>query len=340
MGMSRPRPGRIPPLNSLRAFEVAARHLSFTRAADELCVTQGAISRSVKALENYLGEPLFRRTARGLALTERSEPFARRLTEGYSLLSEATDSFLGVTASPVLTVRTYTSFMIGFLMPNLPEFQVAHPQIKVRLVSLTDRTNLAREQVDVRIRYGRGQWKDVSSTLLFHDRLRPVCSPKLLDPAKRPYPIEIIRDHQLLHQHLRLGDWPDWLSKVGGDDIQPKSEVVFDESSLVYQGAIDGVGIAMAQKAFFQREIADGRLVEPFDEELTRDLGYYLTVPNNRRDCEHVRLFRKWLLETIQEAGLTDAAQIPQRGVKLPEAMAGLVGRVHPGGAPGNFHAS
>ena len=286
MGMSRPRLGRIPPLNSLRAFEVAARHLSFTRAADELCVTHGAISRPVKALENYLGEPLFKRTARGLALTERSEPFAQRLTEGYALLSEASDAFLGVTASPVLTVRTYTSFMIGFLMPNLPEFQVAHPQIKVRLVSLTDRTNLAREQVDVRIRYGRGQWKDVSSTLLFSSPATDLRL-KLLDPAKRLIPSKSFRDHLLLHQHLRLGDWPDWLSKVGGD-IQ-RGDVVFDRSASCIKA--HWTSASPWREGDFQREIADGRLVEPFDE-ATRDLGYYRRS-HSRRDCEHVHLFRK-----------------------------------------------
>lgn len=309
MGTGMSRAGRIPPLNSLRAFEVTARHLSFTRAADELFVTQGAVSRSVKALEDYLGEELFRRSTRGLVLTERSETFARRLTEGYGVLSDATNEFLGITPPPVLTVRTYTSFMLGFLMPNLPEFQVAHPEVKVRLVSLTDRTTLARDQVDVRIRYGDGQWPDVSSTLLFHDRLRPVCSPRLLDPAKRPYPIEIISEHQILHQRLRRDDWAEWLGLVGAGGIRPRSEVVFDETSLVYQGAMDGVGIAMAQKAFFQREIADGRLFEPFEEELTRDLGYYLTVSHNKRDCENVRLFRTWLQSSIRKAGLADDAQ-------------------------------
>lgn len=300
---------RIPPLNPLRAFEVAARHLSFTQAADELCVTQGAVSRSVKALEDYLGEPLFERTGYGLALTERSEAFAMRLSDGFVRLSEATDEFLGVQPPPVLTVRAYTSFLIGFLIPNLPDFQVRHPDIKVKLISATDSTEFGRDQVDVRIRYGRGHWKNVDSTLLFQDELRPVCSSKLLDPARRPYSIDILKNHVLLHQELRRADWPCWLGLMGAEGLTPRDHLVFDELSVVYQSAISGVGLVMAQKAYFQREIADGHLFEPFDGVLRRDLGYYLTVPHSRREAHHVRIFKKWLLDTLAAAGVGERAQ-------------------------------
>jgi LysR family glycine cleavage system transcriptional activator len=288
----------------LRAFEVAARHLSFTHAADELCVTQGAISRSVKALEDYLGESLFERTGHGLALTERSEALALKLSDGFSRLAEAADEFRGVQQAPVLTVRTYTSFLIGFLIPNLPDFQVRHPDIKVHLVSATDSAEFAREQADVRIRYGRGHWKNVESTLLFHDEMRPVCSPALLDPAKRPYPVSELARHVLLHQELRRADWPDWLAMVGAGELKPRDNLVFDELSVVYQAAIAGVGMVMAQSAYFRRELKEGRLFEPFDPVLTRDLGYYLTIPSNRCDCVHVRLFKRWLIETLARAEL------------------------------------
>jgi DNA-binding transcriptional LysR family regulator len=290
-------------LNPLRAFEVAARHLSFTHAADELSVTQGAISRSVKALEDYLGEPLFERTGHGLALTERSEALALKLSDAFMQLSQAADEFRGIQSSPVLRVRAYTSFLIGFLIPNLPRFQVNHPQIKVRLVPETDSAEFARDNTDVRIRYGRGHWKNVDSTLLFRDSLRPLCSRALLDPAKRPYPVEELRRHVLLHQELRQSDWPEWLSMVGSPELAPRDNLTFDELSVVYEAAIAGVGMVMAQRAYFQRETADGRLFEPFDPVLTRDLGYYLTTPANRRDWTHVRLFKRWLLEEIEKTG-------------------------------------
>jgi DNA-binding transcriptional LysR family regulator len=299
---------KIPPLNPLHAFEVAARHLSFTDAAEELCVTQGAISRSVKALEDYLGEPLFERTGHGLMLTERGQAFSVRLTEGFTQLAQAADEFGGRHSPRILTVRTYTSFLIGFLIQHLPDFQVRHPDIKVHLVSATDTAEFTREQVDVRIRYGRGHWKDVESTLLFRDTVRPVCSPNLLDPSKRPYPIDILREQVLLHQELRKPDWGHWLGMAGAAEIEPRDNIVFDELSIAYQAAIAGLGLVMAQEAYFRREIAEGKLFAPFDEVLTRDCGYYLTVPMIRRDCPHVRAFSRWLLQMIEE-GRARAAQ-------------------------------
>jgi len=301
---------KMPPLNPLRAFEVAARHLSFTHAADELCVTQGAISRAVKSLEEYLGEPLFERTSQSLALTERSQAFALKLSNGFMRLAEAADEFRGVHAPPVLTVRSATSFTVGFLVPNLVDFQVRHPEVRVRLLSAEDCAESARETADVRIRYGRGQWKNVDSTLLFHDALRPLCSPSLLDPAKGPYPVEELRKHILLH-HLGKSDWPKWLAAAGDAELRPSENLVFDELSVVYQAALSGAGIMMAQRAYFRRALATGCLFEPFEPVLTQDLGYYLTVPTDRRDAPHVRIFKQWLLEVLAKAGVGDERQAP-----------------------------
>ncbi len=302
---------RMPPLNPLRAFEVAARHLNFTSAAEELCVTQGAVSRSVKTLEDFLGQALFERTGHGLALTEESEALAHKLSSAFASMAEAADEFRGIQASPVLTVRTYTSFLIGFLIPLLPEFQIRHPEIHVRLISASDHADLVRDNSDVRIRFGRGKWKNVETTLLFRDAVRPVCSPSLLDPTKRPYPVDILRDHALLHQEWRRADWPGWLAMIGSENLKPRENLVFDELSVVYQAAISGAGLVMAQKAYFQQEIADGRLFEPFDSVLCRDLGYYLTVPNNRREAPHVRQFKRWLIEKLEQLNLHELGPKP-----------------------------
>jgi LysR family glycine cleavage system transcriptional activator len=302
---------RIAPLNPLRAFEAAARHLSFTQAADELCVTQGAVSRSVKALEDYMGEPLFERCHNGLLLSEKSDMLAHRLTDIFDRLSAATAEFRGQKSTSILTLRTYTSFMIGFLLPNLANFQMHHPKIKVRLISGTDSVELSRSQEDVRIRYGHGQWRGVESTLLFRDQLRPVCSPKLLDPAKRPYPISVLKDHVLLHQEFRHNDWPDWLARAGGEDITAKSNVTFEELSVAYQAAISGAGIVVAQCPYFLREIAEGQLFEPFDEVLHRDLGYYLTIPHERRDASQVVAFKDWLVRQFRQLDLKENETAP-----------------------------
>ncbi|QGZ93677.1 Gcv operon activator [Terricaulis silvestris] len=302
--MTKPiRPTRgLPPLNPLRAFEAAARHRSFTHAADELCVTQGAISRSVRTLEDFFGVPLFERTGNGLALNDKSEKLAASLTEVFGMLNDATSEFLGNKSSPILTVWCYTSFAIGYLIPHLPEFKLHHPQIKVRLASGTDSMEFSEDQIDVRIRYGRGHWKGYESTLLFKEELRPVCSPKLLDPKKRPYNVDILRALTLLHQDLRRNDWPEWLELAGAVNLRPHDNLMFDELSVAYQGAIAGLGVVIAQRAYFRRELETGQLFEPFDHVLHRDLGYYVTIPSERRVNPQAIAFRDWLVNTLQES--------------------------------------
>jgi LysR family transcriptional regulator, glycine cleavage system transcriptional activator len=292
----------LPPLNPLRAFEAAARHRSFTQAADELCVTQGAISRSVRTLEDFFGVPLFERTGNGLALTDKSEKLAASLTEVFGQLNDATSEFLGSKTSPILTVWCYTSFAIGYLIPHLPDFKVHHPQIKVRLASGTDSMEFSQDQIDIRIRYGRGHWKGYDSTLLFKEELRPVCSPKLLDPKKRPYSPDVLRALTLLHQDLRRNDWPEWLELAGAANLRPHDNLMFDELSVAYQGAIAGLGVVIAQRAYFRHELETGQLFEPFEPVLHRDLGYYVTIPSDRRVNAQVLAFRDWLVNTLQES--------------------------------------
>jgi LysR family glycine cleavage system transcriptional activator len=292
---------RVPPLNPLRAFEAAARHLSFTNAADELCVTQGAISRSIKTLENYLGQPMFERTGHGLVLTDRSRHYAHALTEVFSRLEDETDRFIGVRTHSVLTVRAYTSFLFGILIPALPDFQLHHPNIKVRLISATDQADLDREQVDVRIRYGRGHWSNYESVFLFRDEIAPVCSPTILPASGRPYPIEILREQTLLHSALRNNDWPEWLALAGGTEIAPQDNLHFDELSVTYQAAIAGLGMAIANRAYLRSELSGGRLFEPFDVTLKRDFGYYLAYPPERRDVRQIMVFRDWLVSRFDD---------------------------------------
>ncbi|HEV2652767.1 MAG TPA: transcriptional regulator GcvA [Rhizomicrobium sp.] len=293
---------RVPPLNPLRAFEAAARHLSFTNAADELCVTQGAISRSIKALENYMGTPLFERTGHGLTLTENSRSFSHALTEIFTRLADETDKFAGVHSQKILTVRAYTSFLMNFLIPILPDFQLHHPDVKVRLISATDKSDLENETFDVRIRYGRGHWKDLESVLLFHDEVSPVCSPSILSPEDRPYPVEVLKDQTLLHPELRHTDWPDWLALAGANELVPHDNLHFDELSVTYQAAIAGLGLAMGQRVYLRNELSSGQLFHPFDLTLRREFGYYLVYPRERKDNRDIVVFRDWLVEASKTA--------------------------------------
>ena len=293
---------RVPPLNPLRAFEAAARHMSFTNAADELCVTQGAISRSIKALENYMGTPLFERTGHGLTLTDNSKAYAHALTEIFTRLADETDKFVGIQTQKVLTVRAYTSFLMNFLIPMLPNFQLHHPDVKVRLISATDKADLEDETFDVRIRYGRGHWKDLDSVLLFHDEVAPVCSPNILSPSDRPYPVEVLKDLTLLHPELRHTDWPDWLALAGAHELSPHDNLYFDELSVTYQAAIAGLGLAMGQRVYLRNELSNGQLFHPFDLTLKRDFGYYLIYPRERRDNRDIIVFRDWLVAASKTA--------------------------------------
>ena len=313
---------RIGPLNPLRAFEVAARHMSFTLAADELCVTQGAISRAVKTLEDYYGARLFKRVGNGLELTPKSRLLAHRLTDIFAQMADATDDFLGAKTSHVLTVWTYTSFMIGFLIPRLPDFQLHHPDIRVRLISATDSAEFNSDQVDVRLRYGRGHWQGFDSTLLFRESLRPVCSPKLLEPGCATMAVPDLAKHVLLHFEGRRNDWPDWLVAAGHSDLAPRDNLVFDELSVATQAAISGVGIAMAQKVYFHNEISNGLLVAPFEIELHRELGYYLTVARERRNADYIATFRDWLLRQFAEQEELEA----QSRVEMPVRLAAAIG--------------
>jgi LysR family glycine cleavage system transcriptional activator len=287
-------------LNPLRAFEVAARHRSFTQAADELCVTQGAISRSVRTLEDFFGVPLFERTSHGLELTDKSKKLAHDLTEIFGMMSDATGDFIGSKTQPVLTIWCYTSFAIGYLIPHLPDFQMHNPDIKVRLVSAMDSADFNQDQIDVRVRYGRGHWKGFDSTLLFHEELTPVCSPKVLDPAGRPYDVSVLGEQILLHQDLRRNDWPEWLALAGAHDLHARDNLMFDELSVAYQAAIAGLGVVMAQRVYFRQEIETGQLFAPFDTVLKRDLGYYLTVPSERRITPQITAFRDWLASSLK----------------------------------------
>lgn len=298
---------RTGPLNPLRAFEVAARYMSFTLAADELCVTQGAISRAVKTLEDYYGAQLFKRVGNGLELTPKSRILAHRLTDVFSQLADATEDFQGARTTQVLTIWTYTSFMIGFLIPRLPDFQLHHPNIRVHLISATDTADFNRDQVDVRLRYGRGHWRGFDSTLLFHETLRPVCSPKLLEPGRTTMNLDDLSKHTLLHYEGRRHDWSDWLTAAGRPELAPRDNLTFDELSVASEAALAGLGISIVQKAYFHNEIANGRLVVPFATELHRELGYYLTVARERGNAEHVGIFRDWLLRQLAAEAAEEA---------------------------------
>ena len=292
---------RLPSLNGLRAFEAAARHLSFTQAASELNVTQTAISHQIRRLEEELGLRLFVRKNRALALTPKARDYLPGVRAAFNDLRLATDQLLRKDDDHVLTVSTLASLAAKWLLPRLTAFQEAHPGIDVRITTSTGLVDFKAGDVDAAIRYGRGNWPGVRAEWLMADEVFPVCSPALLN-GKRPLKCpEDLRDHVLLHTSTNNDDWRQWLTAAGlPSDISKQQGITFDLMLMTVQAAIDGIGVAMGRTSYVQDDIAKGRLVVPFKIALPSDAGFYLVSPEGAADAPKLRAFRQWLVASAK----------------------------------------
>jgi LysR family glycine cleavage system transcriptional activator len=293
---------RLPSLNGLRAFEAAARHLSFTVAASELNVTQTAISHQIRRLEEELGIRLFVRRNRALALTPEARDYLPGVRAAFNDLRLATDRLLRRDDDHVLTVSTLASLAAKWLLPRLSTFQEAHPGIDVRITTSTGLVDFRSGDVDAAIRYGRGHWQGLRADWLMADELFPVCSPALLKGDK---PLRCPQDlvhHTLLHSSGGFDDdWRQWLTAAGlPADISKQPGLSFDLIFLTVQAAIDGSGVAMGRTSYVQDDIAKGRLVVPFEIALPADAGFYLVSPETRADPPKLAAFRQWLKASAQ----------------------------------------
>jgi LysR family glycine cleavage system transcriptional activator len=294
---------KLPPLNPLRTFEAAARHGSFTRAAEELLVSQSAVSRQIGVLEGYLGLQLFVRDSRGTRLTPAGEQYFAEIGPAFQLLATATDRLRRSTGGAPLKIKVYATFAAKWLMRRLPRFQALYPEIGVRISTAVTPVDFARDQVDAAIQLGRGNWPGGEAVFLFGDEIAPVCAPALLAGRSPPLPLAELAHFRLLHSHYRHGDWPDWLRAVGAPAAAEGEPMVFPSSLLTYQAAVDGLGMAMGQPLLLQEELAAGALVRPFAQTLRRDLAYYLVVPKTaERDNPRLQAFRHWLLSEVSPA--------------------------------------
>jgi len=287
---------RLPPLKALRAFEVAARHLSFTEAAKELHVTQAAISHQVKALEEFLGVTLFRRLNRSLLLTEEGQAYLPSVRRAFDLLHEATARILEQEESGILTVSVLPSFGARWLVARLGRFRERHPDIDVHVSPSAKLVDFSRENVDVGIRYGRGEYPGLRADRLFTEDIVPVCSPRLLDG---PHPLREPRDlkhHTLLHDES-YGDWRAWLLAAEVEGVEPTRGPIFTDSSMLIEAAAAGQGVALARGMLAFDALADGRLVRPFDLSLPTEYAYYIVCPEETAERPKIVAFREWLLK-------------------------------------------
>jgi len=292
---------RLPSLNGLRAFEAAARHLSFTQAASELNVTQTAISHQIRRLEEELGIRLFIRKNRALALTPKARDYLPGVRAAFNDLRLATDRLLRKDDDHVLTVSTLASLAAKWLLPRLTAFQEAHPGIDVRITTSTTLVDFRGGDVVAAIRYGRGNWQGLRAEWLMADDFFPVCSPALLN-GKRPLKCpEDLRDHVLLHTSTNGDDWRQWLTAAGlPSDISKPPGITFDLILMTVQAAIDGIGVAMGRTSYVQDDIAKGRLVVPFKIALPADAGFYLVSPEGVPEPPKLRAFRQWLVASAK----------------------------------------
>ncbi|MBL1378326.1 transcriptional regulator GcvA [Zobellella iuensis] len=289
---------RLPPLNALKAFEAAARNLSFTRAAEELFVTQAAISHQIKGLEEYLGIKLFRRRNRSLLLTEEGQSYFLEIKDIFSAISDATERLLARSAKGALTVSLQPSFAIQWLVPRLVRFSEVHPDIDVRIKAVDLDEGSLTDDVDVAIYYGKGNWPGLRADKLHTEYLIPVCSPMLLmgtKPLKTP---EDLTRHTLLHDTSRR-DWKAWFKQLDIQAANVNQGPIFSHSSMVIQAAIHGQGVALGHSVLTQPEIDAGRLVCPFEQVLMSKNAYYLVCHESQAALGKIAAFREWMLALV-----------------------------------------
>jgi LysR family glycine cleavage system transcriptional activator len=300
---------RLPPLNALRAFEAAARHLNFSRAADELSVTPGAVSQQIQNLEDYVGAALFRRTPRGLLLTDSAQMALPALREAFDRLAEAASLLTAAVDGRRLTITAAPSFAAKWLVPRLGRFEAAHPQVDVWLSADMDLVDFGAGDVDLAIRYGAGPYPGLDAIRLMNETVIPVMSPELNAANPIASPADLAR-HVLLHDGSpdaddSCPDWMMWLAARGVRGVDGNRGPRFNQSSLVIEAAVGGRGVALAKRTLAQDDLDAGRLIVPMPITTEVDFAYYVVHPKAKGRLPQVKAFVSWILA---EAAAHDAA--------------------------------
>jgi LysR family glycine cleavage system transcriptional activator len=310
----------FPPLNSLRAFEAVGRNLSFSKAANELNVTPGAISQQVRGLEDFLEIKLFKRRNRSIVLTDSGQIFLPLLSDGFSRIAEAVDSVRRSQGDEPLTITAAPSFTSKWLIPRLCKFQALHPEIDVRIDASSRLVDFVREDIDVGIRFGTGEIEGLDSNYLFSFDLIPVCSPDLKHEGKAVHDLTDIRHHTLLHSQdtdfdPSFPDWAMWLATAGVDDVDASRGIFFSQGEMVIEAAIEGQGIALCANVMVAGALESGRLVQPFETRLPVRLSFHLITTRQKSPSSKIGAFRQWILE--ESAYLREAEDV-HRHLKDP----------------------
>lgn len=277
------------PLNALKAFEASARHLSFTRAAIELAVTQAAVSHQVKALEKRLGSMLFRRLPRGLALTDEGQALLPALRDSFDRIACVLEQFEDGHLREVLNVGVVGTFAVGWLIERLPEFKLAHPFIDLRISTNNNRVDIAAEGLDLAIRFGDGAWHSTEAERLFAAPLSVLCIPSVSARLAQPRDLH----GETLLRSYRADEWPSWFAAAGISAPTVKGPI-FDSSRTMVEAAILGAGVALAPPLMFQRQLAAGVIQQPFEVSVTHGC-YWLTWLKSSTPTPAMRSFQTWI---------------------------------------------
>ena len=289
----------LPNLNSIRAFEAVARHLSITRASIELNVTQAAVSHQIKGLEKQMGVMLFRRHNKGLLLTKEGQAMVQPMTNAFDMIADATNLIFNSEVQ-ILKVSMLSGFATGWLIPRLAGFYKEYPNIDIRiLVTSKEMDFLKTGDVDLDLRYGDGKWPHVDSQKFMTEEIFPVCSPALL---KGDIPLKTLDDlsqHVLLHDHKDIG-WKEWLDDAGIKGIDYSRGPGFFQSHMTLQAAALGHGVALGRMPLVSEALRKGDLVKPFDISLPTGMGYYMVNINTASEKSKIRAFTNWLMEEVR----------------------------------------
>lgn len=293
---------KFPPLNSIRAFEAAARWLSFTKASEELSVTPAAVSQQIRQLEDYLGVRLFHRMTRAIKLTEEARAVLPLMTEGFDKLAEAIERLTLQQETGLLTVSTAPTFAAKWLLQRLPDFSDKYPDIDLRLDASLVPREFYRDGIDISIRLSEGDYPGLHVSRVFGEEFSPVCSPSLLTGTKPLHTPDDLKNHRLLHVdwgYLRtsMPDWRIWIKEVGIKDINIDHGPHFTIESMAIEAAINGNGVALVSHHAVAEDLKAGRLVRLFNLAIPADFSYWLVCPYEYLRRAKVRAFCDWLLD-------------------------------------------
>ncbi len=299
------RPRRLPPLNLFRAFDAAARHLSFTAAAEELLVTQSAVSQQIRQLEEFLDVRLFRRLPRGLELTREGTALSGTVAEALNMIGRACGKLVDPDAPALLCVNATPAFASKWLAPRLKTFMELHPNIRVTLLSSPDPVSFNRQDIDVAIRWGRGRWDGAHAELMVREPIVGLCSPELAAAAEYGLVAGELARHTLL-QVINQPNWMAWLEEHGISGLAFNDTLYFSDANLMLEAAVQGQGVCFTTLLLAEGDLRSGRLVRVSDVEVPCEESFYVLCSPDMVDKPKISVFRDWLLSesrrTVEEA--------------------------------------